>query len=89
MAPISFEEVPQGRGDIKIKFGTRNHGDPWFENESIFFHDNISIGRSMAMAECWRMQQCPKTVHCILMTMKNGLTRTSIKSEGRKKSPDQ
>ncbi|PAV66219.1 hypothetical protein WR25_11762 [Diploscapter pachys] len=28
VAPISFEEVPQGRGDIKIKFGTKNHGDP-------------------------------------------------------------
>ncbi|GMT11754.1 hypothetical protein PFISCL1PPCAC_3051, partial [Pristionchus fissidentatus] len=29
VTPLTFREVPAGQGDIKIKFGSGNHGDPW------------------------------------------------------------
>ncbi|PAV82489.1 hypothetical protein WR25_16279 isoform B [Diploscapter pachys] len=29
VAPITFEEVSAGQGDIKVKFGSYSHGDPW------------------------------------------------------------
>ncbi|PAV66221.1 hypothetical protein WR25_11764 [Diploscapter pachys] len=34
VSALTFEEVPQGTGDIKIKFGSGNHGDSWpFDGE--------------------------------------------------------
>ncbi|GMS98199.1 hypothetical protein PENTCL1PPCAC_20374, partial [Pristionchus entomophagus] len=29
MTPLTFKEVGIGQGDIRIRFGSRSHGDPW------------------------------------------------------------
>ncbi|GMS98168.1 hypothetical protein PENTCL1PPCAC_20343, partial [Pristionchus entomophagus] len=29
MSPLTFKEVGIGQGDIRIRFGSRSHGDPW------------------------------------------------------------